>query len=79
MTKTGTNEVVTSFGWYLPASNAYSVDPAGLCEADPKKPYYCSPEQRARIIGGEACMWGDDTGTDAWLADIKCQTRVYQV
>ena len=52
MTKTGMNDVVTSVGWYLPAS-AYTVDPASYCESNQTQPYYCSDEQRERIVGGE--------------------------
>lgn len=57
ITRSGTNDVVTSAGWYLPAGGSYAVDPSSYCETDPSKPFYCTPEQRSRIIGGEACMW----------------------
>ena len=57
ITLSGTNDVVTSAGWYLPAGDSYTVDPASFCETDPSKPHYCTQEQRSRIIGGEACMW----------------------
>jgi hexosaminidase len=69
MTLTGTNDVVTSVGWYLPSS-AYTVDPASYCESNDTQPYYCSDEQRKRIIGGEACMWGEGTDKTNFFAHV---------
>ncbi len=46
---------VLSFGYYLdhmrPASVHYAVDPLG------KEAAALSPEEAARVLGGEACMW----------------------
>ena len=48
---------ILSNGWYLdlvyPAAQHYAVDPLGEGVAD------LSAEERARILGGEACMWGE--------------------
>jgi hexosaminidase len=48
---------VLSFGYYLdhlqPASYHYGVDPLDGAARD------LSPEQKARILGGEACMWSE--------------------
>ena len=53
ITLNGTNEVVLSAPWYLPSgAKSYSADPQSVC---PK----CSAEQRSRIVGGEACQWGE--------------------
>lgn len=55
ITKKGTNDVVLSSGWYLPAGGAYGIDPQDkLCPNST-----CSAAQKARIIGGEACQWGE--------------------
>jgi len=46
-----------SFGFYLdlnwPASQHYAVDPTGEAAAN------LSPEEKQRILGGEACMWSE--------------------
>jgi hexosaminidase len=46
-----------SYGYYLdlmqPASQHYSIDPLGNGAAD------LTPEEKARILGGEACMWAE--------------------
>jgi hexosaminidase len=46
-----------SFGYYIdlmrPASSHYSVDPLGAGAAD------LAPEEKQRILGGEACMWAE--------------------
>jgi hexosaminidase len=48
---------ILSYGWYLdhmrPASFQYEMDPLGKEAANLK------PEESARIIGGEACMWAE--------------------
>jgi hexosaminidase len=48
---------VLSFGYYLdhlqPASLHYGVDPLSGAARE------LSPEQKARILGGEACMWSE--------------------
>jgi hexosaminidase len=59
ITKSGTNELVTSVGWYLPTGNAYKVDPKAYCTNDTASKYRCTAAQRERIVGGEACMWGE--------------------
>jgi hexosaminidase len=50
-------DVILSRGYYLdliqPAGLHYSVDPLGTAAAS------LSPEQRARVLGGEACMWAE--------------------
>ena len=57
ITLKGTNELVTSVGWYLPSS-AYTVDPKAYCQTNASKSYACSEAQRSRVVGGEACQWG---------------------
>ncbi len=46
-----------SFGYYLdlmqPAAQHYLIDPLASSPAD------LSPEEKARILGGEACMWAE--------------------
>jgi hexosaminidase len=46
-----------SYGYYLdlmqPASQHYSIDPLANSAAD------LSPEEKARTLGGEACMWAE--------------------
>jgi hexosaminidase len=48
---------VLSFGYYLdhlqPASSHYGVDPLSGAARE------LSPEQKTRILGGEACMWSE--------------------
>ncbi len=48
---------VLSFGYYLdhlqPASFHYAVDPLGGAARE------LNPEQKGRILGGEACMWSE--------------------
>ena len=55
---------------YLPGS-AYSVDPRDThCETNASLPHFCSEEQRARIVGGEACMWGEGTDVSNVFSNI---------
>jgi hexosaminidase len=48
---------VLSFGYYIdlmwPASRHYAVDPMSGAAAS------LSPEEKQRVLGGEACMWGE--------------------
>lgn len=48
---------ILSFGYYLdlmqPASQHYSIDPLNGAAAS------LSPEEKQRILGGEACMWAE--------------------
>lgn len=50
-------DVILSRGYYLdlilPASQHYGVDPLGTVAAS------LTPEQQARVLGGEACMWAE--------------------
>jgi len=54
---------ILSWGYYLdhlsPASYHYGVDPLGGPEAA-----NLTPEQAARILGGEACMWAEYVGQE---------------
>ena len=62
ITSTGKNDLVTSVNWYLdagPSDKYYAHDPAEVCASDASSPFRCTDAQRARIIGGEACMWGE--------------------
>jgi hexosaminidase len=46
-----------AYGYYLdlmqPAAQHYSIDPLGNSAAD------LTPEEKARVLGGEACMWAE--------------------
>ncbi len=58
-----------SFGYYLdlmwPAARHYAVDPmSGAASA-------LRPEEKNRILGGEACMWGE------WLSPENIDSRVW--
>jgi hexosaminidase len=58
-----------SFGYYLdlmwPASRHYAVDPmSGAASA-------LTAEQKNRILGGEACMWGE------WISPENIDSRVW--
>jgi len=58
-----------SFGYYLdlmwPASRHYAVDPmSGQASA-------LGPEDKKRILGGEACMWGE------WISPENMDSRVW--
>ena len=54
-------EGVLSAGYYLdliqPARQHYLVDP--MIDPKTKKALVLTPEQQARILGGEACMWSE--------------------
>jgi hexosaminidase len=56
-----------SFGYYLdlmwPASRHYAVDPMSGAAAN------LVPEQKSRILGGEACMWGE------WISPENLDSR----
>ena len=58
-----------SFGYYLdlmwPASRHYAVDPMSGAAAT------LSPEEKSRILGGEACMWGE------WISAENIDSRVW--
>jgi hexosaminidase len=58
-----------SFGYYLdlmwPASRHYAVDPMSGAAA------LLNPEEKSRIIGGEACMWGE------WITPENIDSRVW--
>jgi hexosaminidase len=58
-----------SFGYYLdlmwPASRHYAVDPmSGAASA-------LTAEQKSRILGGEACMWGE------WISPENIDSRIW--
>jgi hexosaminidase len=58
-----------SFGYYLdlmwPASRHYAVDPMSGAAAS------LNPEQRNRILGGEACMWSE------WVTPENIDSRIW--
>ena len=58
-----------SFGYYLdlmwPASQHYAVDPMSGAAAS------LSPEEKNRILGGEACMWGE------WISPEDMDSRIW--
>jgi hexosaminidase len=58
-----------SFGYYLdlmwPAARHYGVDPTSGGAAN------LTPEQKNRILGGEACMWGE------WVSPENLDSRVW--
>lgn len=58
-----------SFGYYLdlmwPASRHYAVDPMAGDAAN------LNPEEKSRILGGEACMWGE------WLTPENIDSRIW--
>ena len=58
-----------SFGYYLdlmwPASRHYAVDPMSGGASS------LTPEQKNRILGGEACMWGE------WISPENIDSRIW--
>src|ERR1700722_14192868 len=58
-----------SFGYYLdlmwPASRHYAVDPMSGAAASLK------PEEKSRILGGEACMWSE------WITPENIDSRIW--
>jgi len=58
-----------SFGYYLdlmwPASQHYAVDPMSGAAASLK------PEEKSRILGGEACMWSE------WITPENIDSRIW--
>ena len=58
-----------SFGYYLdlmwPASRHYAVDPLSGAASS------LTPEQKNRILGGEACMWGE------WISPENIDSRIW--
>jgi len=58
-----------SFGYYLdlmwPASQHYAVDPMSGAAASLK------PEEKSRILGGEACMWSE------WISPENIDSRIW--
>jgi hexosaminidase len=58
-----------SFGYYLdlmwPASRHYAVDPMSGAASS------LTPEQKNRILGGEACMWGE------WISPENIDSRIW--
>jgi len=58
-----------SFGYYLdlmwPASRHYAVDPMSGAAAS------LNPEEKSRIIGGEACMWSE------WVVPENIDSRIW--
>jgi hexosaminidase len=60
---------ILSFGYYLdlmwPAARHYAVDPMSGPAAS------LNPEEKKRILGGEACMWGE------WISPENIDSRVW--
>src|SRR5262249_15554752 len=60
---------ILSFGYYLdlmwPAARHYAVDPMSGAGAN------LTPEQKSRILGGEACMWGE------WISPENLDSRIW--
>ncbi|HET9366531.1 MAG TPA: family 20 glycosylhydrolase [Candidatus Udaeobacter sp.] len=60
---------ILSFGYYLdlmwPASRHYAVEPMSGPAST------LSPEQKGRILGGEACMWGE------WLSPENIDAHIW--
>ena len=60
---------ILSFGYYLdlmwPASRHYAVDPMSGSAST------LTPEQKSRILGGEACMWGE------WLSPENIDSHIW--
>ena len=60
---------ILSFGYYLdlmwPAARHYSVDPMSGAAST------LNPEEKARILGGEACMWGE------WISPENLESRLW--
>ncbi len=58
-----------SFGYYLdlmwPAARHYAVDPMADAAAN------LNPEEKKRILGGEACMWGE------WVTPENIDSRTW--
>jgi len=58
-----------SFGYYLdlmwPASRHYAVDPISGAASN------LTDEQKTRILGGEACMWGE------WISPENIDSRIW--
>ncbi|MBV8206793.1 MAG: family 20 glycosylhydrolase [Acidobacteria bacterium] len=58
-----------SFGYYLDlaqhADMHYAIDPLGGAAAT------LNPEQQARILGGESCMWAE------WISDETVDSRIW--
>jgi len=58
-----------SFGYYLdlmwPVSRHYAVDPLSGAASS------LTPEQKNRILGGEACMWGE------WISPENIDSRIW--
>src|SRR5262249_50194428 len=61
--------VIFSFGYYLdlmwPASRHYAVEPMSGPAST------LNPEQRSRILGGEACMWGE------WISPENIDSHIW--
>jgi hexosaminidase len=60
---------ILSFGYYLdlmwPASRHYAVEPMSGPAST------LNPEQKSRILGGEACMWGE------WVGPENIDSRIW--
>jgi len=60
---------ILSFGYYLdlmwPAARHYAVDPMSGAAST------LSPEEKNRVLGGEACMWGE------WISPENLDSRVW--